>query len=46
MLFSEQVEDEGQNDADDNAGGEGKVEAELLLLNVNIPRKLANPGNF
>ena len=46
MLPSEQIEEEGYNDTDDNAGGEGEVQAEIFPLNGNIPRKLTDPGDF
>ena len=46
MLSSEQVKEEGQDDADDNAGGEGEVKTEIFSLNGNIPRKLTDPGDI
>lgn len=46
MLSPEKVEKEGKKNADDNAGGEGEVEAEIFPLHGNIPRKLTYPGDF
>ena len=46
MLSSEQVKEEGQDDADDNTGGEGEVKTEIFSLNGKIPRKLTDPGDF
>ena len=46
MLSSEEVEEEGQDNADDNTGGEGEEKTEIIPLNGNIPRKLTDPGDF
>ena len=46
MLSSEQVEEEGYDNADDNTGGEGEVKTEIFPLNGNIPWKLTDPGDF
>ena len=46
MLFFEEVEEEGCDDADDNTGGEGDVQTEIFPLNGNIPWKLTDPGDI
>jgi len=46
MLSSEEIEEEGQDNADDNTGGEGEEKTEIFPLNGNIPRKLTDPGDF
>ena len=46
MLSSEEVEEEGQDNADDDTGGEGEVKTEIFPLNGNIPWELTDPGDF
>ena len=46
MLSSQQVDEEGYNDADDNTGGEGEVKTEIFPLDGNIPWKFTYPGDF
>lgn len=42
-LFPEYPEQQRQNNADNNAGGDGKIETEFLFSNDDIPRQSANP---
>jgi hypothetical protein len=45
-LFSEQVEKQGEEKRDQDAGGEGEIEGEIFPFDGNITRKSAEPGNF
>jgi len=46
VLSPEKIEHQCEDDADNNTGGEGKIKAEIFLLDRNIPRKPSNPGDF
>ena len=46
VLSPEEVEQQGEDDADNNTGGEGKIKAEVFPLNRNVPRKPSYPGDF
>ncbi len=45
-LFSEQVKEESQEEADDDTGHEGKIEGELVPLDDDIAGEPADPGDF
>ena len=45
MSASENPEDECEKSADDNTGGEGKVESEIALLDVYVARQTADVGD-
>lgn len=45
-LFSEKSEEQGQDEADDDTGYNGEIEAEPLPLDVDITRKLPDPGDL
>ena len=38
VLSPEEVEQQGEDDADNNTGGEGKIKAEVFPPDQNIPR--------
>ena len=46
MLFSEQVEQQGENDTHYNTGGERKVETKMISFYDDIPWKSAYPGDL
>ncbi len=46
VLSPEQVKQQGEDDAYNNTGGEGKIKAEVFPLNRNIPRQSSDPGDF
>jgi len=45
-LFPEQSKQQCQDDADEDGGGERKVEGELLFFNNDITGKFAHPWNL
>jgi hypothetical protein len=45
-LFSKKVKKEGQEERNQDAGGKGEIEGEILTLYGDIPRKPPEPGNF
>jgi hypothetical protein len=42
----EEVEEDGQDNADDDACGDGKVESEMVFLDQNVARHSPQPGHF
>jgi hypothetical protein len=46
LLFPEQGKQQRQDDADDDGRSNREVESELLLLDDNVPRKFADPGDL
>jgi hypothetical protein len=46
MLFPEERQEEGQDEADDDTGYNGEIEAEPIPLYIDIPRELPDPGDF
>ena len=45
-LFSKQRKQQGQDDADQNGGNNGKVESEVLFSDDDISGKSPDPWNF
>ena len=45
-LFSKNVHNQGKEEGDQDAGGKGEIEGEILSLYENISRKFPEPGNF
>jgi hypothetical protein len=45
-LFPEYPKQQRQDDADEDAGGDGEIEAEFFFSNNNIPWKPSDPWNF
>ena len=45
-LFPEQSKQQCQDDADEDGGGERKVEGELLFFNDDVPRQPSDPWNL
>jgi len=45
-LFSKQGKKQGQDDGDQDAGGQGKIEGEILTFDGNITGKPAEPGDL
>jgi len=45
-LFPKQRKQQGQEDADENGGNNGKVEGEVLLSDDDISGKSPDPRNF
>ena len=46
LLLSKYGKQQCQDDADEDGGGEGKVEGELLFFNDDITGKFAHPRNL
>jgi hypothetical protein len=45
-LFPEERKEQGQEKADDDTGHNWEIKAEPLPLDVDIPRKLPDPGDL
>jgi hypothetical protein len=43
LSFPEQVEKKCQDNADDNAGSDGKIKSEIVLLDQDVTRQLPKP---
>ena len=46
MLFSQQGEDQGQQEADDDTGHEGEIKGEFIPLDNDIPGEPPDPGDL
>ena len=45
-LFSKYPKQQRQDDADNNTGGDGKIETEFFFSNDDIPREFADPWDL
>jgi hypothetical protein len=46
VSLSEESEEQGQDEADDDASHEGKVKGKPFPFDNDIPRKLSDPGDL
>lgn len=46
MLSPKEIENKANEDADNNARGDGKVKTEATSLDVDITRQMTEPGDF
>jgi hypothetical protein len=46
LLFPEEIQNQGNEDGQQDAGGKGKIEREIVPLDGNVSRQAAEPGNL